>query len=125
MFGLAAAYQGSRKRLVTTPIEHKAVLEPMRRLAQEGFELVYLPVDFRGRVDLEAAQRLIDHRTLLVSVQAANNEIGTLQPVEAIAALAREAGAVVHCDAAQAVGKVPVDVRAWGVDLLSLSAHKI
>jgi len=97
----------------------------MRRLAQQGFELVFLPVDSTGRVDLEAAQHLIDHRTLLVSVQAANNEIGTLQPIGQIAALAKEAGAFIHCDAAQAVGKVPVDVGAWGVDLLSLSAHKI
>ncbi|GIW26129.1 MAG: cysteine desulfurase IscS [Meiothermus sp.] len=125
IFGVAAAYKGPRRRLVTSPIEHKAVLEPMRRLSQEGFELVYLPVDSKGRVDLEAAQRLIDQRTLLVSVQAANNEIGTLQPMGQIAALAKEAGAFVHCDAAQAVGKVPVDVGAWGVDLLSLSAHKI
>lgn len=125
IFGLAAGYRGSRRRLVTSPIEHKAVLEPMRRLAQQGFELVFLPVDSTGRVDLEAARHLIDHNTFLVSVQAANNEIGTLQPIGQIAALAKEAGAFVHCDAAQAVGKVPVDVGAWGVDLLSLSAHKI
>lgn len=125
IFGMAAAYHDSRKRLVTSPIEHKAVLEPMRRLAQQGFELVFLPVDTKGRVDLEAAQQLINSQTLLVSVQAANNEIGTLQPIMQIAALAKEVGAFVHCDAAQAVGKVPVDVGAWGVDLLSLSAHKI
>ncbi len=125
IFGLAAGYRGPRRRLVTSPIEHKAVLEPMRRLAQQGFELVFLPVDSTGRVDLEAARHLIDHNTFLVSVQAANNEIGTLQPIGQIAALAKEAGAFVHCDAAQAVGKVPVDVGAWGVDLLSLSAHKI
>lgn len=125
IFGIASAYKGPRRRLVTSPIEHKAVLEPMRRLAQEGFELVFLPVDSKGRVDLEAAQSLIDDRTLLVSIQAASNEIGTLQPIDQVAALAKEAGAFLHCDAAQAVGKVPVNVAAWGVDLLSLSAHKI
>lgn len=125
IFGVAGAHRGGRRRIITTPIEHKAVLEPFRRLAQQGFELVWLPVDSKGRVDLEAAERLINHETLLVSVQAANNEIGTIQPVAKIAAIAHQYGALVHSDAAQAVGKIPVNVSAWGVDLLSISAHKL
>ncbi|MER3555215.1 MAG: IscS subfamily cysteine desulfurase [Meiothermus sp.] len=125
IFGVAEAYRGERQRIVTTPIEHKAVLEPFRQLTRGGFEAVFLPVDARGRVDLEAAQQVIDDRTLLVSVQAANNEIGTIQPVPEIAALAHRCGALVHCDAAQAVGKIPLDVGSWDVDLLSISAHKL
>lgn len=125
IFGVAEAYSGERQRIVTTPIEHKAVLEPFRQLTRGGFEAVFLPVDARGRVDLEAAQQVIDDRTLLVSVQVANNEIGTIQPVPEIAALAHRCGALVHCDAAQAVGKIPLDVGSWDVDLLSISAHKL
>jgi cysteine desulfurase len=114
-----------RRRLVTTPIEHKAVLEPLRALERRGFELVYLPVDHDGLVILEAAEELINDQTLLVSVQAANNEIGTIQRIEKIAAIARLHGALLHCDAAQAIGKLPVAVESWGVDLLSISAHKL
>lgn len=125
IFGVTEAYKGKRKRIITTPIEHKAVLEPFRQLARRGFEPVFLPVDSKGRVDLEAAEMIIDDRTLLVSVQAANNEIGTIQPIPEIVALAHQCGALVHCDAAQAVGKVPLDVGSWGVDLLSISAHKL
>ncbi|MBP7042328.1 MAG: cysteine desulfurase [Chloroflexi bacterium] len=115
---------GKRKRIVTTAVEHKAVLEPCHALAALGYEVVVLPVDTAGRVDLASAQSSINEHTLLVSVQAANNETGTLQPITQIAALAHAVGAVVHCDAAQAVGKISVDVLAWDVDLLSLSSHK-
>jgi cysteine desulfurase len=125
IFGVAETYSGKRKRIVTTPIEHKAVLEPFRQLTRRGFETVFLPVDSRGRVDLVAAEQMIDDQTLLVSVQAANNEIGTIQPLPEIVALAHRCGALVHCDAAQAVGKIPLDVGSWGVDLLSISAHKL
>ena len=114
-----------RRRIVTTAVEHKAVLEPCRRLGREGWDVVVLPVDGDGVVDLVAAAEAIDDNTLLVSVQAANNEIGTIQPVAIIAALAHARGALVHCDAAQAVGKVAVDVAALDVDLLSVSAHKL
>jgi cysteine desulfurase len=115
---------GQRKRIVTTAVEHKAVLEPCHALAALGYEVIVLPVDTAGRVDLTAAQTAINEHTLLVTVQAANNEIGTVQPVAQLAALAHAVGALVHCDAAQAVGKIPVDILAWDVDLLSLSAHK-
>jgi cysteine desulfurase len=119
------AIGGQRKRIVTTAVEHKAILEPCHFLADLlGYELIVLPVDAAGRVDLLAAETAINEQTLLVSMQAANNEIGTLQPVSQITSLAHAVGALVHCDAAQAVGKIPVDVLAWGVDLLSLSAHK-
>ncbi len=109
---------------MTSAIEHPAVLAPCRALQNEGFALAILPVDALGRVDWEAAENEIDDTTLLVSVQAANSEIGTLQNVRALADLAHERGAFVHCDAAQAVGKIPVSAREWDVDLLSLSAHK-
>ena len=125
ILGLARGADGSRRRIVTSTIEHKAVLEPFRALEKQGFELVVLPVDEQGRVDLSAAERAITEDTLLVSVQAANNEVGTTQPITQISHLAHERGALLHCDAAQAVGKVPVDVDEWDVDLLSISAHKL
>lgn len=126
ILGLArAARRSTRRRIVTASAEHKAVLLPCKKLADDGFEVVILPVDRNGRVDVEAARSAIDTGTLLVSVQAANNEIGTIQPVAEIAALAHEMGAFVHCDAAQAVGKIPVNVDDLGVDLLSASAHKL
>ncbi len=114
-----------RKRIVTTKLEHKAVLEPCQELSKQGYELVYLPVDKQGRVELEPAGTLINEDTLLVSVQAASNEIGTVQPVRQLAELTHARGALFHTDAAQAVGKISVDVDAWDVDLLSISAHKL
>ena len=114
-----------RKRILTTKIEHKAVLEPCQELQKEGYELLYLPVDSSGTVDLEVAKTLITDNTLLVSVQVASNEIGTIQPIAELAELVHAHGAVFHTDAAQAVGKIPVDVEAWDVDLLSISAHKL
>lgn len=126
ILGLARmARNDGRRRIVTTAVEHKAVLLPCKRLAEEGFDLVILPVDEHGCVRLDAAQAAINDETLLVSVQAANNEIGTIQPVAEIAEIAHAHGSLVHCDAAQAVGKVPVDVDHLGVDLLSASAHKL
>ena len=123
--GVAMARVPARTRIVTTPIEHKSVLEPGRRVDRFGCELVLLRVDRNGRVDLEYASEVITDKTALVSVQAANNEIGTVQDIATLAQLTHERGAFFHCDAAQAVGKIEVDVEAWGVDLLSLSGHKI
>lgn len=124
--GIAEAQsQSSRKRIITSAIEHKSVLAACQKLQERGYELVVLPVDRYGRVDLDALAQSIDDRTLLVSVHAANNEIGTLQPIADIAAIAHDKGAIVHCDAAQAVAKVLVDVHEWDVDLLSFSAHKM
>ncbi len=114
-----------RRQIVPSAVEHKAVLLPCKQLQANGFELTVLPVDSNGRVSLEAAKAAISDQTLLVSIQAANNEIGTLQPVAEIAAVAHEYGALVHCDAAQAVGKIALDMEVIGVDFLSLSAHKL
>jgi cysteine desulfurase len=123
--GLTQADPSGRRRVVTTPIEHKSVLEPIRLLAERGYEIVTLPVSETGVASVDAARYLINEETLLVSVQAANNEIGTIQPIAEIARIARENGVLVHCDAAQAVGKIAIDVEAWGVDFLSMSSHKL
>lgn len=128
ILGVARAAAGTgnaRRRVVVSAIEHKAVLEPARMLSGEGFEVVEAPVDRQGRIDLEAFARLLDADTLLVSVMAANNEIGVIQPVKAVAEMARRGGALTHCDAAQAAGKIPLDVFDLDVDYLSLSAHKL
>lgn len=117
--------KGARKKIITTSIEHPCVMNAAAYLAEEGFPVVYLPVDSHGKVDMEAYRRELDSGTLLVSVMAANNEIGTLQDIGEIARLAKTAGAYVHTDATQAVGKVPLSVENLGVDYLTLSCHKI
>ncbi len=124
ILGLVRGASVGRNRIVTSAIEHKAVLGPCLELEKLGFEVIILAVDGLGRVDLDAAKEAITENTLLVSVQAASNEIGTIQPVAEMSRLAHDCGALFHCDAAQAVGKVPVDVEEWDVDLLSISAHK-
>lgn len=122
----AAISAGSERRhVVVTSIEHKSVLEAAGRLREIGFAIDLAPVLRTGAVDLEALAALIRNDTLLVSVMAANNETAVLQPVAEAAALARKCGALLHCDAAQAVGKVPLDVLDLDVDLLSLSSHKM
>jgi len=113
-----------RRRIVVSAIEHKAVLEPARHLAREGFEIAYAPVDRHGLVDVKQLAGLVDDTTLLVSVMAANNETGVIQPIEQVAELTHARGALFHCDAAQAASKIPIDVVALDVDYLSLSAHK-
>lgn len=114
-----------RRTLVTLSTEHKCVLESMADLVDEGFKAVVLPVGGDGLVDVTALEAAVDADTLLVSVMAVNNEIGVIQPLAEIGALARRQGALFHTDAAQAVGKIDVDVGAIGADLMSLSAHKM
>ncbi len=122
--GLAAA-SPSRRHLLALPLEHHAVLEPLETLAhREGYELELVPVDSEGRVAVEEIEKRIRPETLLVSVMHANNEIGTLQPIAEIGALCRARGVFFHTDAVQTFGKLPLDVRAMKVDLLSLTAHK-
>ena len=121
---LGAARASGRKALVTSAIEHPSVLQPLRHLARQGWALTELPVDAAGRVQVDHAVNAITPEVALVSVMLANNETGSLQAVRALADLAHAAGALMHVDAAQAVGKVAVDVKALGADLLTLAGHK-
>ena len=114
-----------RKQIVVSAIEHKSILEPAKLLEKHGFDIVKLPVTPNGVVDLEEAQKLITSKTLLVSVQAANNEIGTIQPIKELSSLAHDAGAYFHADAAQTLGKIPFDVDDINCDFASFSAHKM
>ncbi|MEJ5184826.1 MAG: cysteine desulfurase family protein, partial [Rectinemataceae bacterium] len=114
-----------RRKILTTAIEHPCVLNAAAHLKEEGFPVVFLPVDAQGRLDMDAYRAELGPDVLLVSVMAANNEIGTIEDIATIAALAHEHGALVHTDATQAAGKVPVSVEKWGVDYATLSCHKI
>lgn len=116
---------GPRNRIVTVATEHPAVLETAQDLGRTGTDTVVLPVEANGILDLARLDAVLDERTLLVSVMAANNEIGVLQPMPEIAARCRAFGTLLHTDATQAAGRLPIDVEDWNVDLLSLSAHKM
>jgi cysteine desulfurase len=123
--GVAHAASRRGKHLVTAAAEHKAVLDPFKRLAREGWEVTIVPCDLHGRIAPEAVAGAFTERTVLVSVMAANNEVGTLNPVEEIGQLCHERGISFHTDAAQAIGKVPLDLTSGAIDLLSVSGHKV
>jgi cysteine desulfurase len=123
--GVAARAPAGRTHIVTVKTEHRAVLDPCRALERRGFTVTYLDVDREGRLDLDQLRRAVTAETLLVSVMSANNEIGILHPVADVAAIAHARGALVHCDAVQSAGLLPLNVNAADVDLVSLSAHKI
>lgn len=122
--GVAYANQTKGKHIITTNIEHHAVLNTCKYLERQGFEVTYIPVKENGIVDVEDIKQAIRPDTILISVMFANNEIGTIQPIKEIGALAREKGIYFHTDAVQAIGNIPVDVKDMNIDLLSLSAHK-
>jgi cysteine desulfurase len=123
--GIAEMYRERGNHIITQVTEHKAVLDTCKRLEKYGYRVTYLPVKADGLIDLEDLKRAIDDKTILVSIMAANNEIGVLQPIREIGKLCHEKGVIFHTDAVQAVGKVPVNVIADNIDVLSLSGHKI
>ncbi|TBR23876.1 MAG: cysteine desulfurase [Candidatus Nitrosotenuis sp.] len=112
-------------QLITSHIEHDAILEPCKQLEKEGFDVVYLPVDGYGLVDIEKLKSSITKETVLVSIMFANNEVGTIQPIKEIAQICKQHNVLFHTDAIQAVGKIPIDVKEIGIDMLSISSHKI
>jgi cysteine desulfurase len=122
--GVAYSHRNRGDHLITAVTEHKSVLDSFKRLEGEGWRVTYLGVDSSGFIDLDELSGAITPRTVLISVMAANNEIGVVQPLARIGAIARERGVLFHSDAAQAAGKVPLDVSAMGIDLLALTAHK-
>ena len=122
--GIAYAYKNKGNHIITSKIEHPAVLETCKQLEKEGFEVTYLDVDSEGFVRLDELKKAIKKETILISIMFANNEIGTIEPVEEIGKIAKENGIIFHTDAVQAVGSVRIDVQAMNIDMLSLSAHK-
>lgn len=116
---------GKKRHIITSQTEHKCVLDSCRHLQDEGFEVTYLPVSNKGLIDLDQLKAAIRPETALVSIMAVNNEIGVIQPLEEIGKICRENKVFFHTDAAQAVGKIPMDVNAMNIDLMSISSHKI
>ena len=123
IYGIAMQNKG--KHIITSSIEHDAILEPCKRLEKEGYKITYLPVDRNGLVNPDCARKEISGNTCLITIMLANNEVGTIQPIREIATIARQNNVIFHTDAVQAVGKIPINVRELGVDLLSISSHKI
>lgn len=123
--GVAEAHRERGDHIITQVTEHMAVLDTCKRLEASGYRVTYLPVNSDGLIDLEDLRRAIDEKTILVTIMAANNEIGVIQPIAEIGRLCHEKGIVFHADAVQAAGKIPIDVNAMQIDALSISAHKL
>jgi cysteine desulfurase len=123
--GIAEAYAEKGTHIITCAIEHKAGLDSCKSLERKGYRVTYLPVRANGLIDLDKLRDALTDKTILISIMAANNEIGTIEPVREIGQIAKENGVLFHTDATQAVGKIPLNVEEMGIDLLSLTAHKI
>ena len=124
ILGVAEKYKNKGKHIITSSVEHHAVLHTCEHLQKQGYDVTYLPVDEYGRVTAEQVREALREDTILVTIMFANNEVGTVMPIPEIAAVCHEKGVLFHTDAVQAIGHVPVDVKAMGIDMLSLSAHK-
>ena len=125
ILGVAEFYQKKGKHIITSPIEHKAVIDPCQALEQRGYEITFLDVDKDGCIDLKQLEESIREDTILVSLMAGNNEIGTINPIKEIGEITRAKGVIFHTDATQGVGKIPIDVDEMKIDLLSMTAHKM
>ena len=123
--GVAKFYRERKNHIITCVTEHKCVLDSCRHLQEEGFEVTYLPVSSDGLIDLEQLRAAITDKTAIVSIMSVNNEIGVIQPIKEIGAMCRERGVFFHTDAAQAIGKIPMDVNEMNIDLMSISGHKV
>jgi cysteine desulfurase len=123
--GVAESYCQKGRHIITCTAEHRAVIDPCQYLESMGFEVTYLPIDPEGTIDLELLAKTIRPDTILVSIMAANNEIGTLQPIAEIGKICHDRNVLFHTDAAQAIGKIPLDVKDMSIDLMSLTAHKV
>lgn len=123
--GVAERYRENGNHIITSVTEHKSILNILKPLKKMGYEVTYLPVDRWGKIDPDTVQAAMTPKTILISIMLANNEIGVIHPIEEIGKIAKANGVLFHCDAAQAVGKIPVNVQSMGIDLLSLSAHKL
>ena len=123
--GLTNSMKNKGNHVITSSIEHDAILEPCKELERNGLDVTYLPVDKYGMIELDELESAIKEETILISIMFANNEVGTIQPIKEIAEIAHKHDIVFHTDAVQVVGKIAVDVQALGIDMITLSAHKM